>query len=135
MFIPKRLNFNLPNYKDKNIALKQVIVVRKDLRMGVGKLAAQVAHASLLAAEKSREMNKAIFDKWFKEGQAKIVLRVNSLEELLAIKEKAERLALPVEIVQDKGLTQLEEGTITCLGIGPAEEEVIDKVTGELKLL
>lgn len=115
--------------------MKQVIIVRKDLKMGVGKIAAQVAHASLLAAEKSKKMNKELFIEWFNKGQAKIVLKVNTLEELLNIKEKAEELKLPTEIVQDKGLTQLEEGTITCLGIGPADEELIDKVTGNLKLL
>ncbi|MEM2856561.1 MAG: peptidyl-tRNA hydrolase Pth2 [Candidatus Nitrosocaldaceae archaeon] len=115
--------------------MKQVIIVRKDLKMGVGKIAAQVAHASLLAAEKSKKMNKELFIEWFNGGQAKIVLKVNTLEELLNIKEKAEGLKLPTEIVQDKGLTQLEEGTITCLGIGPADEELIDKVTGNLKLL
>lgn len=112
-----------------------MIVVRKDLKMGIGKIAAQVAHASLLAAEKSKSMNKESFIRWFNEGQAKIVLKVNSLEELLLIKEKAEALRLPVELVQDKGLTQLEEGTITCLGIGPADEEMIDKITRNLKLL
>ncbi len=115
--------------------MKQVIVVRKDLKMGTGKLAAQVAHASLLAAEKSKSLNKELFKRWFESGQAKIVLKVHSLDELLSIKEKAERLDLPVEIVQDKGLTQLPEGTITCLGIGPADEELIDRVTGDLKLL
>lgn len=103
--------------------------------MGTGKLAAQVAHASLLAAEKSKMINSRLYNKWFNEGQAKIVLKVYSLDELLRLKEEAERLDLPTALVKDKGLTQLEEGTITCLGIGPADEEIINKVTGKLKLL
>lgn len=103
--------------------------------MGTGKLAAQVAHASLLAAEKSKMVNRELYNKWFNQGQAKIVLKVYSLDELLRLKEEAERLDLPTVLVQDKGLTQLEEGTITCLGIGPADEEIINKVTGKLKLL
>jgi len=115
--------------------LKQVIVVRKDIKMGVGKLAVQVAHASLLAAEECRIRDNCLFNKWFNEGQAKIALKVYSLEELLKIKREAEDLNLPTALVMDKGLTQLEEGTITCLGIGPAEESIIDKVTGKLKLL
>jgi PTH2 family peptidyl-tRNA hydrolase len=115
--------------------LKQVIVVRKDIKMGVGKLAVQVAHASLLAAEECRIRDNYLFNKWFNEGQAKIALKVYSLEELLKIKREAEDLNLPTALVMDKGLTQLEEGTITCLGIGPAEESIIDKVTGKLKLL
>ncbi len=115
--------------------MKQVIIVRKDLKMGVGKLAAQVAHASLSAAEKSKRINRELYNRWIDEGQAKIVLRVYSLDELLSIKKEAEAFDLPVALVHDKGLTQLEEGTITCLGIGPVEEAVIDKVTGKLKLL
>lgn len=114
---------------------KQAIIVRKDIKMGKGKLAAQVAHASLLAAEEVRSKDKDIYNSWINEGQAKIVLKVDSLEELLSLKEEAERLGLVAKLVRDAGLTQLEQGTITCLGIGPARSDVIDKVTGRLKLL
>lgn len=110
-------------------------MVRKDLKMGVGKIAAQVAHASLLALEESKRINRELVNRWSNEGQAKVVLKVYSLDELLSLKERAERLGLPVALVRDKGLTQVEEGTVTCLGIGPAEEATIDKVTGHLKLL
>ncbi len=115
--------------------MKQLIVVRKDIKMGVGKLASQVAHASLAAAEECRIKDSRLFKEWFNSGQAKIVVKVYSLEELLKIKREAEDLNLPTVLVRDKGLTQLEEGTVTCLGIGPAEESIIDKVTGRLKLL
>jgi len=115
--------------------LKQVIIVRKDLKMGTGKIAAQVAHASVLAYERSRIKNSTWLKTWYNFGQPKVVLKVNSLEELEEIRKKAEAHDLPVVIVRDAGLTQLEPGTATCLGIGPAPSVLIDRVTGGLKLL
>ena len=114
---------------------KQVILVRTDLKMGKGKLAAQVAHASLGAALKAMETHRDWFEKWMEEGQAKVVLRVSSESELLEYKEKALDAGLPVELVVDRGLTQLKPGTTTCLGIGPAPSELIDRLTGMLRLL
>lgn len=114
---------------------KQVIVVRRDLRMGVGKIAAQVGHAAVLGVNESKKFDNQWVRSWFNEGQPKIVVKVNSLEELLQIKSKAEKFMIPTVIVQDKGLTQIPSGTVTCIGIGPAPSEIIDKVTSELKLL
>ena len=114
---------------------KQVIFVRKDLRMGTGKLAAQVGHAAVLGAEESRKLNKLWLRSWFNEGQPKIVVKVNSLEELLQVQRDAEELRIPSVMVQDRGLTQIPTGTLTCIGIGPAPSDIIDKVTSELKLL
>lgn len=110
--------------------LKQVIVVRKDLKLSRGKLAAQVAHASLSAAEKSKFRRE-----WIKEGQKKSVLKVSDLGELMEIHDEVKKSDLPFALIQDAGLTQLPPDTITCLGIGPAPEEEIDKITGKLKLL
>jgi len=117
------------------VEFKQVIVVRKDLRMGTGKLAAQVGHAAVLGAEESRKLNKLWLRSWFNEGQPKIVVKVNSLEELLQVQRDAEELRIPSIMVQDRGLTQIPTGTLTCIGIGPAPSDIIDKVTSELKLL
>ena len=114
---------------------KQVIVVRKDLRMGIGKIASQVGHAAVLGAEQSRKLNKLWLRSWFNEGQPKIVVKVNSLEELLQVQRDAEELRIPSVMVQDRGLTQIPTGTLTCIGIGPAPSDIIDKVTSELKLL
>lgn len=114
---------------------KQVIVVRKDLRMGVGKIASQVGHAAVLGVERSRILNKLWLSNWFNEGQPKIIVKVNSLQDLLKIQYDAEKLMIPLVIVQDKGLTQIPTGTVTCIGIGPAPSDIIDKVTSELKLL
>ncbi len=115
--------------------LKQVIIVRKDLKMGTGKLAAQVAHASILSCEKARIKNIDWFNGWFNFGQPKIILKVNSLKELEEINEKGHLHNLPTAIVRDAGLTQLEPGTATCVGIGPAPTQIINKITNELKLL
>jgi PTH2 family peptidyl-tRNA hydrolase len=117
------------------VEFKQVIVVRKDLRMGVGKIAAQVGHAAVLGVDESKKFDKVWVRRWLNEGQPKIVVKVNSLEELLQIRSKAERFMIPSVIVQDRGLTQIPSGTITCIGIGPAPSDIIDKVTSELKLL
>ena len=114
---------------------KQVIVVRKDLAMTTGKIAAQVAHAAVLGVEKTKRENINWFNPWYRSGQAKVVVKINSFEELLRIRQYAESLDLTVVEVHDSGLTQLPPGTTTCIGIGPAPAELIDKVTGGLKLL
>ncbi|MFM8659172.1 MAG: peptidyl-tRNA hydrolase Pth2 [Candidatus Nitrosotenuis sp.] len=115
-------------------SIKQVIIVRTDLGMGKGKIAAQVGHACVLGAENVRKSNPEWFSKWW-EGQAKIVLKVNSESELESIKRDAIDLGLPWSQVTDAGHTQIAPGTFTCLSIGPAPEDLIDKITDELKLL
>lgn len=115
--------------------LKQVIVVRKDLGMGTGKIVGQACHASLGASEEARRQNLSVWKRWLFEGAKKIVVKVSSLEELLELEREAKRLRLPNALVVDRGLTQLPPSTPTALGIGPAEDEVIDKITGKLKLL
>jgi peptidyl-tRNA hydrolase, PTH2 family len=114
---------------------KQVIVVRRDVNMGTGKVAAQVAHAAVMGAEKVKAYRREWFNAWFAAGQAKIVVKVKNIEELMNVRMLAEKLNLPVVQVQDSGLTQIPSGTITCIGIGPAPSALIDKVTFELKLL
>ncbi len=114
--------------------VKQVIVVRTDLEMGKGKIAAQVGHACVLGAENVRKSNPEWFDKWW-IGQEKIVLKVSGPKELEEIKKHAIDLDLPWSEVTDAGHTQIEPGTTTCISLGPGPEEKINKVTGDLKLL
>lgn len=111
---------------------KQAIVVRKDLKIGKGKLAAHVAHASLGAVE---GVDEKVLEKWKREGGKKVVLKVDDLKELEKLHKKVKAAKLPCYLVRDAGLTQLKTGTTTCLGIGPTEEKKIDKITGKLKLL
>lgn len=112
--------------------MKQAILVRTDLKMGKGKIASQVAHASLEAYKKA---NKRKIKKWEKEGCKKIVLKVSSLKELLKFKKMADELKIPNAVIADSGLTQVKKGEITALALGPDEEEKIDKITKNLKLL
>ncbi len=114
--------------------MKQVIIVRKDLKMGKGKLCTQIAHASVAALLKTMRVNRNWVEKWMKEGQKKIVLKISSEEELLNIYKEVSK-ELPAEIIRDAGLTQLEPGTITAIGIGPAPDEMVDRYTSHLKLL
>ena len=116
--------------------IKQVIVVRSDLKMGKGKVAAQVAHAALDAAEAARHKHPDWYDSWREQGQAKVVVKSDGGEEaLIDLQKQARSLGLPTSLIQDRGLTQVEPGTMTCLGIGPGPSGEIDKVTGKLKLL
>ncbi len=111
---------------------KQVIIVRKDLKLGVGKIASQAAHAAIGAM---RTADDESVESWESEGSKKVVLKVDSLKEMKEIKNKLKKTKMPYFLVKDAGLTQLKTGTATALGIGPAEEKDIDKITGKLKLL
>jgi len=112
--------------------LKQVILVRNDLKMPKGKLAAQVAHGSVEAVVNS---DPKLVQKWLKEGMKKVVLKVDSLNELKKMLQAAKNEGLKVGWINDAGRTFLEPGTATVLGIGPDEEQKIDLVTGHLKML
>jgi len=115
--------------------MKQVIVARADIKMGKGKLAAQVAHASLAAAEEAMARRESWFSEWKDHGQKKIVVRAQSEDELRDLLKRARARKLPAALIEDAGLTQLEPGTATCLGLGPAPDEELDLLTGALKLL
>jgi PTH2 family peptidyl-tRNA hydrolase len=114
---------------------KQSIVVRVDLGMSKGKLASQVGHAAVSASEKARKNKLRWWNIWIKEGQMKVVLKVHSSTELESLYKKAKTLDLPCELIIDRGLTEIPPGTITCVGIGPAPVDKVDKVTGDLALL
>jgi len=111
--------------------MKQAIVARTDLGMGQGKLAAQVAHASLQAYEAADGRAQR---EWKGEGQKKVVLKGESEAQLFELADRAEREGLPNAVVRDAGHTQLEPGTVTTLAVGPGPESVVDEVTGELSL-
>lgn len=112
--------------------MKQVIVVRDDLDIGVGKLAAQVAHAAVSAADAADDDDLAA---WKREGQRKVVLRAPDRDALTELKAEAESRGLPTALITDAGRTELEPGTVTTLGIGPGDDESVDAVTGQHPLL
>jgi len=112
---------------------KLTLVVRSDLGMGRGKIAAQASHAAVAAALAS--LGTADFRAWMRDGQPKVVLKAGSEEQLHAIAGRAHAAGLPVQVIHDAGRTQVAEGAATCCAIGPAEEGRIDAITGELSLL
>jgi PTH2 family peptidyl-tRNA hydrolase len=114
---------------------KQVIVFRSNLRLSKGKTAAQAGHAAVSAAEEARKRHREWFDGWSSEGQCKIAVKVKNEDEMLELEAKAERMGLPYARIIDRGLTEVKPGTVTCLGIGPAPVEKVDKITGTLPLL
>ena len=114
---------------------KLVVVVRKDLRLSPGKTAAQVAHASVSCALDAKKRHPEWFKKWYGEGQRKVVLKAKSLEELYELRERGMVEGLTTSIISDAGLTEIPPGTVTCLGIGPGPEELVDRVTGSLSLM
>jgi|SRR3989344_3577606 len=111
--------------------MKQALIIRKDLNMTPGKIAAQVAHASVEAVFRSPQ---AAVEEWHHSGMKKIVLRAESKEQLYEYQRRAKAEGLVAALITDGGHTQVEPGTVTCLGIGPAEDTRIDKVTKDLKL-
>ena len=114
---------------------KMVIVMRNDLKMSKGKIAAQAAHAAVNCAFASKKKDPKNFDKWMSEGQKKVVVKVNSEKELFEIKSIADAAGLINSVITDAGRTEIAPGTVTCLGIGPAPDSAVDKVTGDLTML
>lgn len=114
---------------------KQVIVFRSDLHLSKGKTAAQAGHAAVSAAEEARKHCREWLEQWLNEGQCKIAVKVKSEKEMSDLEAAAKELGLPNALIVDRGLTEIPAGTVTCLGIGPAPAEKVDKLTGRLPLL
>ena len=114
------------------VKYKQVIILRKDLKIPLGKACSQISHASVEAVLRSSKKN---IEEWQQQGSKKVVVKVDSEKELLDLQNKAKSLKIVAALIRDAGRTFFKKPTITCLGIGPDEEEKIDKLTGELKML
>jgi len=114
---------------------KMVIVTRKDLKLSPGKLAAQVAHAAVSCVLSTKRHKPNWFHKWQNEGAKKAVVKVDCLDDFYPLKKKAEQLGISAIIMEDAGHTEIPTGTKTVLGVGPAPNNLIDQVTGDLSLL
>ncbi|VVT53793.1 uncharacterized protein SAPINGB_P003752 [Magnusiomyces paraingens] len=114
---------------------KMVLVVRTDLGMTKGKIAAQCAHAAVACYKSIQRTNPLILARWERLGQAKITLKANSEEELLTLQAMAISLDVTAKTVRDAGRTQIAAGSMTVLGLGPAPKSTIDQITKDLKLL
>ena len=138
--------------------IKQTIVVRKDLHMRTGKIAAQSAHCSMKVyfdrmIENGREFYNGVEKQKFsceftpemlewlsweegKSGFTKIVVSCNSEEELMALKAQADEAHIPNAVILDNGVTEFHGvKTYTALAIGPDQAEKIDLITGKLSLM
>lgn len=113
---------------------KQVIIVRNDLKLGKGKIAAQASHASLEAYLLTSRKTPKVTDDWLLYGQKKVVLKVDSKKELLDLFMEVKSF-FPAVLIKDAGLTQLKESDYTCVGVGPIKESEIDRFTKKYKLL
>lgn len=118
-----------------NFDFKLVVAVRRDLKLSKGKMAAQVAHAAVMCATRSRSSHPEWYRRWIGEGQKKVVVYVDTTEELLATYNAALSAKLPATLVRDAGHTEIPAGTLTVAGIGPGPEEKVDEITGHLKLV
>ena len=137
-------------------ASKQMIVIRKDLKMSKGKVAAQASHAcviaTLMALEKenrlcdikstegmvvldSADKKATALSSWFTLGMKKVCVSVNSEEELLEIDCKAREAGIISALIRDAGYTEFNGvPTLTCLALEPQTSEKVDPITGELPL-
>ena len=111
---------------------KQVILVRKDLKLSKGKMSSQVSHASVEATLKSNEKKVKA---WRSEGMKKVVLGVKDEKELLKYKKMTDEVGLSNSLIKDAGRTEIKSGTLTCLAIGPDLIEKIDKISKDLKMI
>lgn len=114
---------------------KLVVAIRTDIKLSPGKMAVQVSHAAVNCALSAKKNKDRWFKAWYNEGQKKVVVKGGSLKDLYELKVMAEGLGLTTSLIQDAGKTEVDPGTVTCLGIGPAPNPEIDKVTGSLGLL
>lgn len=116
-------------------ALKMVLVVRNDLKMTKGKIAAQACHGALGAYQMAVETCPEAVVRWERTGCAKVALRVEEEAGLLGVRAAARAARLPHYLVVDAGRTQIDPGSKTVCAVGPAPIGAIDKITGHLKLL
>lgn len=114
---------------------KLALIVRSDLRLTKGKIAAQCSHAAVQCYIESSRAEPKLLSEWLASGQPKIVLRVADLNELLDIRQRCRLAGFVAEEICDAGRTQIAAGTVTVLGVGPNSAEEMNAILGHLKLL
>lgn len=117
---------------------KMVLIVRTDVKMTPGKIAAQCAHAAVALYQSGLKSQQSVFLKsWLILGQPKIVLRVDSNCEsaLKNVYSAAKNKNLNACMIYDAGRTQIESGTLTVVGVGPNNSSDVDEITKKFKLL
>ena len=137
--------FNTSSLTNVSLDNKMVLVVRTDLNMSKGKVAAQCAHAAVACYKKALKKTPVFVKQWELFGQAKVTLKApdyikeddvkkDQAHSLQSLANEAQHLGITAFVIHDAGHTQIEKGSSTVLGIGPAPSKTIDLVTGHLKL-
>ena len=114
---------------------KMVCIVNQGLKMGKGKIAAQVGHGAVMATMKAGAEKPLHLEQWLATGQKKVCLKGQDAEHLLALEKQAKAAGISTTIVRDAGHTQIPSGSLTVLALGPTTESELEQITGELKLL
>ena len=115
--------------------VKMVLVVNTELGMGKGKVAAQCGHAAVACFKAALVEEPQLVAAWERTGQTKVVVRGGGEESLLAVSKAGRQAGMVVAEVRDAGRSQVKAGSLTLVGLGPANNLLIDKVAGKLKLL
>lgn len=129
---------------------KMIIVVRRDLHMRKGKAIAQACHGAVSVVLRTIDRDglpwrntesgivvdgESALSEWFNNSYTKICLYVDSEEELLNLKRRADDLGIMTSLVQDNGTTEFHGvKTYTCLVFEPLDSLVVDQITGNLPL-
>lgn len=121
--------------ENSELQYKMAVIIRGDVEMSLGKTISQACHACLESSEISKKKDLQGWKMWRNEGGGKIVLEARNFDEFKNLEARAIKLGLPHARIQDRGLTEVNPGTITALGIGPAAAKLVDKVIGSLPLL
>ena len=114
---------------------KMVCVVNHGLKMGKGKIAAQVGHGAVMATMNAGSEKPLFVERWLATGQKKVCLKGTDADHLLALEQLAKDAGILTTLVHDAGHTQIPSGSLTVLALGPETEDRLERITGELKLL
>lgn len=110
------------------------LIVRKDIKMKPGKVAAQCSHAAVDLYKGALKKKSDELEKWELYGSKKVTLKIKDLKEMTKIEERAKEMGLVTTMICDAGKTEVVPGTFTVLGIfGP--EKKLKQVSGHLKTL
>ena len=118
-----------------NEEVKMVFVTNSALKMGKGKIAAQVGHAAVSSTLKSGEKTPDLLEFWLATGQKKICVKGSDAEHLLQLENYCKEIGITTVKIHDAGHTQIPKGSLTVLSLGPDTESNLNRITGELKLL
>lgn len=130
-----RITAPTPSSAPVDGSMKLVCVVNQSLKMGKGKIAAQVGHASIQAFLGAGVSHPQHVEAWLANGQKKICVKTPEASDFDSLTHLARQRDIPVHLVRDAGHTQIPKGSATVLALGPFGEEILDELTGHLKLL